>query len=125
MSDTPRVLQVELQDELGVTYATGLPILTKMYFKLKDVLTGKYATVSGSSVCAYSWTDNPARFFLAGTDTSSEVTTADVAMMSGDSFSLRAINGVCAEGYAIFPWDSLATFAVVTTNKLWKITKVA
>ena len=126
MTDTPRVLQIELQDELDVTYATGVPILTKMYFKLKDVTTGTYAKVAGDAstlACTYSWTSTPGRFFLGGTDTTSLDSVADVAMMSGDSFALKAIDGVCGEGYSIY--YSGSSFTIAGTNKLWKVTKVA
>ena len=129
LTDTPRVLQIELQDEKDVTYATGVPILTKMYFKLKDVTTGTYATVAsatGTVACtysSYSWTSTPGRFFLGGTDTNSLDSVENVAMMSGDSFALKAIDGVCGEGYSIYHTGS--KFTISDTNKLWKVSKVA
>ena len=130
LTNTPRVLQIELQDEIGVTYTTGEPILTKMYFHLKDVTTGTYATVAtipGGTTCAYLWTSTPTRFFLGGTDTNSLDSVADLAIMSGDSLSFTSISTgffvVCGEGYSIYNTGSAFTYS--GTNKLWQVSKVA
>ena len=130
LTNTPRVLQIELQDEIGVTYTTGEPILTKMYFHLKDVTTGTYATVAtipGGTTCAYLWTSTPTRFFLGGTDTNSLDSVADLAIMSGDSLAFTSISTgfyvVCGEGYSIYNTGSAFTYS--GTNKLWQVSKVA
>jgi hypothetical protein len=128
LSDTPRVLQIELQELEGETYKTGDPILTKMYFKLKDVDTETYAQVGGKTflVCTYSWTSTPeSSLFLGGTDTDSSSTVENLAIVSGDSFALKAIDddGVCAQGYPIY--YSGSRFTISSTNKLWQIIKVA
>ena len=130
LSDTPRALQIELQQNEGETYKTGDPILTKNYFKLKDVKTGLYATVEGTeytgnvynSACTYSWTSTPNRFFLGGTDTTSLSTVENVAIVHGNSFALKAIDGVCRQGFSIYPSGSSFTYS--TTNKPWQILKV-
>lgn len=135
LTDTPRVLQIELQHEVDVTYAAGVPILTKMYFKLKDVTTGTYAWVYGATACSYFWgtppspieygrTGGPGRFFLGGTDTASLDSVAGDPIMSGDSFALKAIDGVCGEGYSIYSTDG-GSITYTGTNKLWTIRKVA